>query len=493
MAATDPAAYGASWYASRMVETPARGPLTLELDVDVCVVGGGLAGLTVALEVARRGWSVAVLEARRIAWNASGRNAGFVLPGFGADAQALIDKVGRSHAKTLWALSEAGADYVRRTIRETRMPGAEIEETGWLRVSKSGDDRQMADHAELLASEFGTAAEFWPAERVRTRLRSARYFSGVHLPGAFSINPLNYALGLAAAAEAAGARIFEETPALEIDPAGVRKRISTPLARVRAGQVVLAGNVQIGGLMPNLANTLAPISTYIITTAPLGDRLRDAIGFRGAVSDTRLADNHYRVVDRDRLMWSGRCTLWQGEPRRYARTLAADIARTYPQLGKVQAEYAWTGTSGTAVHRMPQIGELSPGVWLLSGFGAQGINTTAMGAETVARAIVDGGQAWRLFLPFDLVWAGGRLGRTAVQASYWYGRTRERIAGWLARRRRVLPLPEVESGPPAGNGAEPDSAPIAANASKPPKRKRRRAKRYAKADTDNAASAGNGG
>jgi gamma-glutamylputrescine oxidase len=373
------------------------------------------------------------------------------------------------------------------------MPGAEIEETGWLRVSKSGDDRKMADHADLLAREFGTAAEFWPAERVRTQLRSARYFGGVYLPGAFSINPLNYALGLAAAAEAAGARIFEETPALEIDPAGVRKCVTTPLARVRAGDVVLAGNVQIGGLDPNLANTLVPISTYIITTVPLGDRLRDAIGFRGAVSDTELADNHYRVVDRDRLMWSGRCTLWQGEPRRYARTLAADIARTYPQLGKVAAEYAWTGTFGTAVHRMPQIGELSPGVWLLSGFGGQGINTTAMGAEAVVRAIVDGDQAWRLFLPFNLVWAGGRLGRTVVQASYWYSRTRERIVAWLARQRRGAPLSELESGPLDGSGAETGGAPIPVNAPKPQRKKRRKAKRYAKAGADNAASAGDGG
>ena len=129
------------------------------------------------------------------------------------------------------------------------------------------------------------------------------------------------------------------------------------------------------------------------------------------MSDNELADNHYRVVDGDRLMWSDRCTVWERDPRRYVRTLLADIRRTYPQLGKVKAEYAWTGTLGSTVHRMPQIGELSPGVWLLSGFGGQGINTTAMGGEIIARAIVDGGQTWRLFQPFDLVWAGGRLGR----------------------------------------------------------------------------------
>ncbi len=445
MAAAEASDYGGSWYASRMVETPPRGRLSLELDVDVCVIGGGLAGLTVALEVARRGWSVAVLEARRVAWNASGRNAGFVLPGFPADPQALIDKVGQTHARTLWAMSEAGADYVRRTIRETQMAGAELDESGWLHVSRTGAYAKLAASADFLSREFGTAAEFWPAERVRAHLRSTRYFGALHLPGAFSINPLNYALGLAAAAEAAGARIFEETPALEIDPAGVRKRITTPSARVRAGHVVLAGNVHVGGLMPDLAGTLVPIWAYSIVTEPLGDRLHDAIRFLGAVADNEFGDSDHRVVDGDRLLWSDRCSVWERDPRRYKRALLAAIRRTYPQLGAVNAEYAWTGTLGATVHRMPQIGELSPGVWLLSGFGGQGINTTAMGGEIIARAILDGGQAWRLFQPFDLVWAGGRLGRAAVQASYWYGRARERVQGFLARRAHPADLPEIES------------------------------------------------
>jgi gamma-glutamylputrescine oxidase len=469
MAAAGQGDYGGSWYASRMVETPPRGRLSIELDVDVCVIGGGLAGLTVALEVARRGWSVAVLEARRIAWNASGRNAGFVLPGFPADPQALIDKVGQPHAKTLWAMSEAGAGYVRRTVRETGMSGAELGESGWLHVFKFGNDRKIAGHVEMLAREFGAAAEFWSGERVRAQLRSACYFSGLYLPGAFSINPLNYALGLAAAAEAAGARIFEETPALEIDPAGVRKRITTPSARLRAGHVVLAGNVHTGALMPDLASTLVPISAYSIVTQPLGEQLHDAISFRGAVTDNDHRGSHHRVVDGDRLLWSDHCTVWERNPRRYVRTLLASIRRTYPQLGKIEAEYAWSGTIGATVHRMPQIGELSSGVWLLSGFGGLGIATTAMAGDLVARAILDGGQTWRLFQPFDLVWAGGRLGRAAVQTAYWYQRARERAKAFLWRRAHPVHLPEIEPMPALRSG-EP------AEASVKPKRRPRKSK-----------------
>ena len=436
----DPSVYGASWYAANAVDAPARGKLNLELDIDVCVIGAGLAGLAVALEVARRGWSVAVLEARRIAWNASGRNAGFVTPGFSAAAKPLADKVGLAHAQKLWALSESGVEYVRRTIRETDMPGIELEETGWLHVSRTGD--QVAEQAEFLV-RLGATAEFWPESRVRSVLRSERYFGGVFLPNAFSIHPLNYALGLAAAAEAVGVRIFEETPALEIDPAGVRKRITTPSARVRTGHVVFAGNVHIDTLRPDIAGTLSETWAHSIVTEPLGERLQDAVRFRGAVTDNAAGDSDYRIVGGDRLLWSSRTTVREGSPRRYGRRIQADIRRVYPQLGNVEAEYAWSGALGTPVHRMPQIGELSPGVWLLSGFGGQGIATTAMGGQIVAGAIVDGDQRWRLFEPFDLVWAGGGLGRAAVQVSDWYGRGRESVSGWLARRRSAGRRPDI--------------------------------------------------
>lgn len=435
MPANEPNSYGSTWYAATAVASPRRAPLASELDVDVCVIGAGLAGLTVAREVARRGWSVVVLEAKRIAWNASGRNTGFVLAGFAADADALVARAGLGRARSLWALSEAGVDYVRNVIGETGMPGAELSEGGWLHVSKSDDEYANRRYANLLASEFGAEVEFWSAERVRDVLHSPRYFSALHYRRAFTIHPLNYALGLAADAEAAGARIFEETAALELDPAGVRKRIVTNSGRVRSAHVVLAGNVHIRQLMPDIGGTLLPIFTYVITTAPLGEALHEAIEYAGAVSDTELADNHYRIVGHDRLMWSGRSTVWRGKPQRYVRALAGDIARTFPQLGRVKAQYAWTGTLANTVHRMPQIGELSPGVWVLSGFGGHGLNTSAIGGALIARAIVEGDETWRLFSPFPLVWAGGIFGRAAQQAYYWSFRARERFIGWRSRRR----------------------------------------------------------
>jgi glycine/D-amino acid oxidase-like deaminating enzyme len=437
VSASERPAYAPSWYTETMVPVPERGPLTADIDVDACIVGAGLAGLTVAWELSRRGWSVAVLEQRRIAWNASGLNTGFVLPGFACDMEKVIKRVGLDHAKRLWALSESGLHYVRAAIREIGMPGVDPVEAGWLKVSKTDDAEGDLATVRLVGQDLGGQIEGWPVERVRELLKSDHYFHAVHVPQAFHIHPLNYALGLAAAAEAAGARIFEQTPAQSIDASGVRKHVATPTGRLRADHVVLAGNVHLGKLLPKVSGTLVPIWTYVIVTEPFGPRLAEAITYGGAVSDSDLADNHYRIVDGDRLMWAGRVTTWEADPRRFVRSLKSDIAATFPQLGEVEIDHAWTGVLGNPLHRMPQIGEFAPRMWLASGFGGHGINTSAMAGNVLASAMAEGDDSWRLFVPFELVWAGGGIGRAVAQVQYWWYRRQElRVAG-EARKREV--------------------------------------------------------
>lgn len=428
----------AGWYELTRVESPARSRLNFDLDVEVCVIGAGLAGLTAAREIARRGWSVAVLEGRGVAQAASGRNTGFVLPGFSEGIDDMIERIGLDRTKELWALSEQGLAYVRRTIDEAAMPGVN-KVPGWLHVFQTDDAEAVNAYVERLRW-IGSDAEMWDAGQVRAQLVNKRYFNAVHFPSAFHIQPLNYALGLAAAAEQAGARIFEETPALSIDPAGVRKRIVTPSGLVRAARVVLAGNVQLGGLLPEVSATLVPVTTFVMVTEPIGPQLHDWIRYRGAVSDTERADNHYRIVGDastggERLQWAGRVRTWSADPRRFARGLVADIKRNFPGLGPVEVAHIWSGTLGRTVHRMPQIGEVEPGVWLASGFGGHGLNTTAMAGDLVARGIVEGDQTWRLFAPYELVWAGGLAGRALAQALYWGRTPRERLSQALARYR----------------------------------------------------------
>ena len=427
----------AGWYEATKVAAPERPRLNFELDVDVCVIGAGLAGLTAAREIARRGWSVAVLEAHRIAGAASGRNTGFVLPGFGASADDIVERVGLDHTRQLWALSEQGVDYVRRAIAETGMPGVDPV-PGWLHVSKTDNSATLRSYVERLRW-IGAEVEAWPVERVREVLPNQRYFGAVHFPNAFHIHPLNYALGLAAAAEKAGARIFENTPAVSIDSGGVRKRIGTPGARVRAGHVVLAGNVELGALMPRLSATLLPVSTFVMVTEPIAG-LSEVVRYRGAISDTNRADNHYRIVGDanaggERLQWSGRMRAWPADLRWIGRGLKADIRRNFPALGKIEVAHLWRGTLGRTIHRMPQIGEIERGVWLASGFGGHGLNTSAMGGELVARGLVEGDQTWRLFAPYELVWAGGLLGKAVAQGIYWGSRPVDGLAQAMARYR----------------------------------------------------------
>jgi gamma-glutamylputrescine oxidase len=423
-----------TWYAATAVASPERGALSHDLDVDVCVIGAGLAGLTVAREVARRGWSVAMLEAGEVAGGASGRNAGFVSPGFAERIDAIVDRVGLPRARELWALSVSGVDYIRRAISDAGMPGVEARD-GRLSVRRTDDEPRLLEHAAMLRVDFGADVEAWPTDQVREVLRSPHYFQAIHFAQAFHIHPLNYALGLAADAEKHGARIFQNTQAIGIDPAGVRKRVQTSGGLVRARHVVLAGSTGIGPVDEQIAATVVPISTYMAVTAPLGEKLFEAVRYSGAVADTRRAGDYYRIVEDDRLLWGGRISTRGSEPRRLKAQMRHDILKVYPQLGDVEIEHAWSGTMAYAVHKMPQIGELAPGYWIASAFGGHGLNTTAMAGEMIARAILDGDDRWRLFSSYELTWAGGAFGRAAAQTSLWAMQRRDAVVEWVSRYR----------------------------------------------------------
>jgi gamma-glutamylputrescine oxidase len=422
-----------TWYSATSAAAPERPALSHDLDVDVCVVGAGLAGLTVARELARRGWSVAVLEAGRVAGGASGRNAGFVAPGFAERIDAIAERVGLPRAKELWALSEAGVDYVRRAISDLAM-GEETRD-GFLSVRRTDGEAALIEYAAMLRVDFGAEVEAWPADQVREVLRSGHYFQGVHYAKAFHTNPFNYALGLAADAEKHGARIFENTSATGIDPAGVRKRVQIPHGVVRAHHVVLAASAGAGVADASIGTTVLPVSTYVAVTAPLGEKLFDAVRYTGAVADTRRAGDYYRIVADDRLLWGGRISMGSKPPRRLKAQMRRDILKVYPQLGDIEIEYAWAGTMAYAVHKMPQIGELAPGYWLAGAFGGHGLNTTAMAGEMIARAILDGDDRWRMFSSYELVWAGGRFGRALAQSVNRFVSLREAVQERISRYR----------------------------------------------------------
>ena len=412
---------------------PERSRLSFDLDVDIAVVGAGLAGLTVALEAARLGASVAVLEGRHVGWNASGHQLGTVMPGYGLSIGELIARVGFDDARELWALSREGAEYVRANATEELIPGIALTE-GALEVSNVEAGDALIARLQMLGEDFDTEVEGWQVDRVRAELRTDHYFHGIYYPKAFQVDGRKYLHGLATLARRAGARIFEDTPVVSIDPSGVRKRIVTPSARLRASHIVLAGNIHLGAPLRRLSETLLPVWRYAAVTAPLGERLAEAIAFRGSVTDSDGIDQ-FRVVEGDRLMWASPETTWAASPARFGPEIARRIRTVFPQLGQVELAEVWGGPTGQTVHGLPQIGQLRKGLWVASGFGRQGLNTSAMAGQLISRSILWGDERWRLFSPFELVWAGGTTGRVAAYAIGMWGRGSSAAAGALARYR----------------------------------------------------------
>jgi glycine/D-amino acid oxidase-like deaminating enzyme len=414
-------------------EPSERARLSFDLDVDICVVGAGLAGLTVGLEAARLGASVAILEGRSIGWAASGRTLGVVMPGYDLSIKDLIARVGFEDARELWSLSKEGVEYVRSHAREELIANIAASD-GVLEVSNVDVGDRLISQLQMLSEDFETEVEGWQVDRVRDHLKTDRYFHGVYFPKSFQIDGSLYVHGIAVMARRAGARIFEDTPVVSIDASGIRKRIVTPSARLRASHIVLAGNVHLGAPARRLSETLLPVWRHAAVTAPLGERLAEAIAFKGSVIDTDGIDQ-FRIVGGDRLMWASPETTWDAHPTRFASAIAGRIGTIFPRLGRVEIADVWSGAVGQTVHGMPQIGQLRKGLWVASGFGRLGLATTAMAGMLIARSILWGDERWRLFSPFELVWAGGITGRVTGQLIGMWGRASSAAAGALSRYR----------------------------------------------------------
>jgi glycine/D-amino acid oxidase-like deaminating enzyme len=311
-----------------------------------------------------------------------------------------------------------------------------------LEVSNVDAGDTLVGRLQMLGGDFDTPAEGWPVERVRSTLGTDRYFQAIHYPQAFQVDGRRYVHALARLARRAGARIFEDTPVVSIDFSGIRKRIVTPSAKLRATQIVLAGNIHLGAPLRRLSDTLLPVWRYGGITAPLGAELSDAIGFAGSVFDSDGVD-HFRIVDGDRLMWTSPETTWGVRPQRFAGAVARRIRTVFPELGRVDITETFGGATGQTVHGMPQVGQLRKGLWVASGFGRQGLNTSAMAGQLIAGGILAGDDRWRLFSPFELVWAGGVAGRVAGHAVGLWSRGSSAVAGTLARYRERVRTQEL--------------------------------------------------
>ncbi len=405
----------ATWYeatAERLV--PAAALLTA-IKADVCVVGGGLAGLTTCLELSRRGLKVVLLEAQLIASGASGRNGGFVSNGFALGMGDIVKAVGADAARALHALSRQGTEYVRAEIASG---DASIKMgDGWMVAVRHDDHGGLKKYGADLHRHYAEDVHHFSVQDSRARLASERYFESLYFPKAFHIHPLRYCLMIAAKARAAGAQIFENSGVKSVEKTGTEFLVKTAAGQVTARHVVHCVSSTGRSVHQQSGRAVLPVATYIAVTEPLEQK---SINTVAAISDTRRAGDYYRLITEGRILWGGRISTKIQQPSHLADRMKGDMIRTYPALGNPRIDYAWAGLMGYAIHKMPLIGRDAEGQWFGTAFGGHGLNTTAMAGLILARAIAEGDDAYRQFVPFAPQWAFGQLGRLAVQGSYWW-------------------------------------------------------------------------
>ncbi len=409
-----------SYYSRTLASDFVPDELPARTETPVCIIGGGLAGISVALGLAERGTGCVLLEAERIGWGASGRNGGFLSRGFSRSALDLVRLLGVDHAKALYALTGAALERIRSRMAGHEHPVEEGRIRGAVTASWFDDEAGVRRYVEDMNRIFDENFEYWPREKVRENYLTERYYDGFLKPDTISFHPLEYVLLTAGLAKKRGAVITENARVRRVKRSGGKWQIETGRGTVLADEVVYACSGYIGSLHGRLSRATLPVATWVLLTEPLGRRLEDAIRSPYAAGDNRFSSNYYRVVGDGQLLWGGRVSMFHPSQERLKNIMLNDLLSVYPQLEGVAGEVAWAGTMGYARHKMPQIGRLANGPWYCQGFGGHGMATTTMGGELIAGAIAEGDDTYRLFEPFGLDYVGRPFGPVIAQAAYWF-------------------------------------------------------------------------
>ena len=420
----------ANYYRASALPAPLHEALAGERQASVCVIGGGFAGLNTALGLAERGVrEVVLLEAKRLAFGASGRNGGFVFAGFSRGPASLLRDLGPTRARSLYAGTVAAVDLIRARIGrygiDCGMTDAGVYWANWFR-----DPAPLHAFRAMLADRFGSDWRFVPRAELRELIISDRYNDALFERNAMHFHPLDYAHGLARAATGLGVDLDEESPAVSLGRRGTDWVVRTPEGSVKAQHVVLACGGYLAGLRRDVDSGVLPIATYVMATEPLGARLDSALRTRAAIYDSRFAFDYYRPLPDSRLLWGGRISVRDRSPDAVRRLLYRDLLRVFPQLEGVRIEHAWSGLMSYARHEMPQIGRIDEGLWLGQAFGGHGVAPTTMAGEVLAAAIAEGDEQWRDFSDYGLVSTLKPAGFIGAQLTYWWLQAKDAWRDW---------------------------------------------------------------
>ncbi|HEY8948928.1 MAG TPA: FAD-binding oxidoreductase [Rhizomicrobium sp.] len=373
-------------YYAASSQTPAPRPrLSGDVRADVCVIGGGFTGLTAALHLARAGARVVLLEAETVGFAASGRNGGQIHTGHRMSQPALERWLGPAHARDLWHLCEESKALVREQV-STLAPEACLKDGLIIAAHDRAALRELHEDADYLRQHYNyTSARMMDAEETR-RLIGAEYFGGKLDMGGGHLHPLRYARGLARGAEAAGATILEHSRACSIETSAHAVTIGCETGNVVADIALMATDAFSAELTPELAPYIAHVESFVSATAPLPPELdAQILPTDAAVADTRHVLDYYRKSDDGRLLFAGREGYWS-VPNDIAPIVRRRMLQIFPMLKAVPTEYAWSGTVGITVTRLPHMGRLSPRVFFAHGYSGQGVALTSIGGKLMAEA-----------------------------------------------------------------------------------------------------------
>jgi gamma-glutamylputrescine oxidase len=380
--------HATSWYAASAHDAPVRPAATDARDVDVCVIGAGYTGLNAALELASRGIETTVLEAQRVGWGASGRNGGQVGSGHRLEQPELEAWLGVRRAHELWRLSQAAKQRVKGLIVEHAIdcdlqPG--IIYTAHRARLEPRYRRLVAHMRERYNYRL---LHFLDQAAARALVRSDDVHCAMLDEDAAHLHPLNFAQGVAAAAEQAGAHIFEQSRVSGIARGKDHVSIDVSGTTFKARRVVLACNGYLGGLYPSLQRYVQPLNSFIAATEPLGEARAGAlISRRLAVCDSRFVVNYYRMSSDHRLLFGGGESHGARFPSDIAGLVRKRMLQTFPELDGVGIDHAWGGTLAITPRRMPYFSRAGGQVYVAGGFSGHGVAMATLAGALCARAI----------------------------------------------------------------------------------------------------------
>ncbi|HVR65255.1 MAG TPA: FAD-binding oxidoreductase [Verrucomicrobiae bacterium] len=420
-----------SYYTATAIGIPDCPALAGEVEADICIVGAGYTGLSAALNLAERGYSVAVLEAERIGWGASGRNGGQIGTGYSPGMAKIEDWVGRDDARKLWDLAEEAKSIIRERVQRHGI-SCDLKPGYFHGAAKARDLEHLRDEVEHLSTRYGyrDARLIEPAE-VGQYVSTSAYHGGLFDAGVGHLHPLNYCLGLARAAIDTGARIYENSSVVTIEK-GSRPVARTAQGSVRAHFLVLAGNAYLGELVPSIRRKVMPVGTYMAATAPMGeDRARSLIPSDAAVTDTKFVLDYYRLSADHRLLFGGRVSYTTLPPPNLKAAMRRSMRAVLPQTDDLDLEYIWGGNVAITVERTPHLGRLdgTDNIYFAHGFSGMGVALTGIAGKVIAEAIAGTAERFDVFtrLPHTSFF-GGKLLRTPTLAlaMLWF-----RLRDWL--------------------------------------------------------------